>query len=215
MKWLEKHRETFISNWFSINGLAFFIVLCLLYLSSFLIKRMLIIDNIAAFEILQEKGDMWVFDLFFSLQYLTVPIFLLWKFTLTALLLWIGCFMFGYRITYSQLWKLVMIFELIFVVPEFMKIIWFTIFQTDPSYFNFTSYYPLSLVIFFDYENLQKMWLYPLKALNLFEVIYWNLLAAGIFWVSKKKWRISLLIVSSSYVLFFFIWLGFYIMTYK
>lgn len=215
MNWLMSYRDRFMEEWFSINGKAFFVVLCLLYFAAFLIKRMFIIDSIAAFEILQERGEMWLMDLFFGLQYLSVPVFLAWKFTITAFILWTGCFLFGYRVTYAQLWKLVMIMELVFVIPELLKVVWFTLFETDPTYHDYLAYYPLSLMNFFNYHQLADQWHYPLKALNLFEIFYWLLLTAGIFWLSKKKLKISAMIVASSYVLFFFLWLGYYLIVYK
>lgn len=215
MKWLTRNRERFLEDWYSINGIAFFIVLCLLYFATFLIKRMFIIDSIAAFEILQERGEMWIMDLFFGLQYLSVPIFLAWKFTVTAFVLWTGCFLFGYRVTYAQLWKMVMIMELVFIAPELLKVLWFTLVETDPNYHEYVAYYPLSLMNFYDFTALPNRWHYPLKALNIFEFAYWFLLTAGIYWLSKKKLNTSALIVATSYVLFFFIWLGYYLIVYK
>ncbi|MFH6984748.1 hypothetical protein ACHKAR_14930 [Marinoscillum luteum] len=215
MNGLNKYRQRFLDDWYNIDGKAFFFVLCLLYFSAFLIKRMFIIDSIAAFEILQDRGEMWIMDVFFGLQYLSVPIFIAWKFTLTSFLLWVGCFLFGYRVTYAQLWKMVMIMELVFIIPELLKVVWFTVFETDPTYHDFVAYYPLSLINFFNYESLDAMWLYPLKALNLFEILYWGMLVAGIYWLSNKKLKISIFITLSSYVLFFFLWLIYYVIVYK
>lgn len=212
---LKKHRAAFIDNWYSIDGKAYFIVLCLFYFAAFFLKRMFVIDGIAAFEVLQDRGEMWVMNLFFGLQYLTVPLFLAWKFTITAFMLWVGCFLFGYRITYSQLWKMVMIMELVFIIPELLKVFWFTLFETDPSYQDVVAFYPLSLVNFFDYQSLSERWSYPLKALNLFEIGYWLLLVSGVYWLSNKKLKISVYIVLSSYVLFFILWIGYYLMAYR
>ncbi|MFT6866064.1 MAG: hypothetical protein ACJA08_000891 [Cyclobacteriaceae bacterium] len=215
MRWIEKQRASFLMNWYQINSAGLFISVCLLYFAAFMIKRMLIIDEIAAFEILQERGEMWLFDLFFSLQYLVVPFFLAWKFTLTTFLLWVGCFMFGYRLTFAQLWKMVMIFELVFIIAEFLKVIWFTALASDPTYQEYVAFYPLSLINFVDFQSIGAQWLYPLKALNLFELGYWALLIVGIYWLSNKKLRIAAIIVCSSYILFFFVWLGFYLVVYK
>lgn len=215
MRWIEKQREAFLTNWYSVNGVGLFLSICLLYFASFLLKRMLIIDEIAAFEILQDRGEMWIFDLFFGLEYLTVPFFLAWKFSLTTFIIWVGCFMFGYRLTFAQLWKMVMLFELVFIVPEYLKIIWFLIFVADPSYQEFVAFYPLAVIDFFDFQHLNGRWIYPLKALNIFELIYWLLLVSGIYWLSGKKLKISALIVTFSYVLFFFIWLVFYLIVFK
>lgn len=176
---------------------------------------MLIIDHIAAFEILQERGEMWVFDLFFGLTYLSVPIFLAWKFTLSAFVLWVGCFMFGYKITFAQLWKMVTLFELVFVLAELCKLFWFTIIPQDLSFQDYQAFYPLSLMNLVDYESVAARWYYPLKALNVFEILYWLLFIAGIYWISGKKLTISLYLVSSSYILMFIIWLIYYVLVYK
>lgn len=215
MSGLNKFRDRFLEDWYAIDGKAFFFVLCLLYFAAFFIKRMFIIDGIAAFEILTERGEMWLMDLFFGLQYLSVPFFLAWKFTLTSFILWVGCFLFGYRVTYAQLWKMVMIMELVFVVPELLKVVWFTMVETDPSYHDFVAYYPLSLINFFNYELLAPQYIYPLKSINVFEFAYWSLLVAGVYWLSAKKLKISAYIVLSSYGLFYLLWLGYYIITYR
>ncbi len=215
MKVLADYREKFFDDWYQFNSTGFFVVVCLLYFAILLLKRVFIIADIAAFEVLQERGEMWVFDIFLGLQYLSVPFFLAWKFTLTAFLLWVGCFMFGYRIIYSDLWRWVMFSELIFLIPEFLKFLWFFLNPEDPVYQDVVAFYPLSLINLMDYELVDKRFHYPLKALNVFEMAYWFLLMTGIYFLSRKKWRISVYIVSSSYILFFFIWLIFYVIVYK
>lgn len=215
INWLKKNRATFLEDWYGQNSLAFFIIVCLLYFGAYMIKRMFILDGIAAFEILQDRGEVWVMDLIFGLQYLSIPIFLAWKFTIAAFLLWTGCFMFGYRVTYAQLWKMVMVMELIFIVPELLKVIWFTLFVADPSYQDFTAFYPLSLINLVNYESLDPRWIYPLKAVNIFEIVYWGLLIAGVYWLSNKKLKISVLIVTSSYTLFFLLWLVYFLLAYR
>lgn len=204
-----------MDDWYSINPVGLFLVICLLYACTFFIKRVFILNGIAAFEIMQERGEMWIMDLFLNLQYLSIPLFLGWKFTITSFSVWVGCFLYGYRITYAQLWRLVIILELIFIFPELVKILWFTIFQSDPDYQDVVAFYPFSLINFFDYETLNPRWIYPLKALNIFEITYWFGLIAGIYWVSGKSLKIARNIVFSSYVLFFLLWLVYFILAYR
>lgn len=204
-----------MDDWYSMNPVGFFLILCLIYGCMFFIKRLFILNEIAAFEIMQERGEMWIMDLFLNLQYLSIPLFLAWKFTITSFTVWVGCFLFGYRITFAQLWKLIMILELVFIIPEILKIFWFTMFQTDPDYQDVIAFYPLSLINLFDYQSLNPKWLYPLKSLNVFEILYWGLLIAGIYWVSGKKLNQARNIVLSSYVLFFLLWLAYFIMAYR
>ncbi|MFY0607985.1 MAG: sulfate ABC transporter permease [Cyclobacteriaceae bacterium] len=215
MNWFINFRERFLQDWYGINGIVFFILLCLLYFATFMVKKLFILEGIAAFEILEERGEMWVMNLFFGLQNLGVPFFLAWKFTLTSFILWVGCFLFGYRVTYAQLWKMVMIMELIFIIPELLKVVWFTIGQSDPNYHDYIAFYPLSLINLFDYESISTAWHYPLKSINLFEITYWGLLILGVFSLSNKKVKYSALIVTTSYVLTFILWLIYYLIVYK
>ena len=215
MKALANYREKFFEEWYQFNDAVFFIIVCLLYFTILLLKRLLIISDIAAFEVLQERGEMWVFDLFFGLQYLSIPFFLAWKFTMTTFLIWVGCFMFGYKVTFAAMWKWVMFTELIFVVPEFLKLLWFLIAGGDPGYQDVVAFYPLSLMNFVDHTAVDPRFHYPLKALNVFEAFYWFGLVVGVFYLSKKKWIISVYAVFTSYVLFFFLWLVFYVLVYK
>lgn len=187
-----------------------FIILCLVYIGLLFVKRIYIIDTIAAFEVLNERGDIWVFDILYGIQYLSVPIFLLWKFTWTTLTLWIGCFMFGYRLHFNQLWKMVMLAEMVFFLPEIAKILYYTIFYSDPNYQDYVAFYPFSIINLVDYQEIATRYHYPLKALNIFEVLYWPVLIIGIYFIGGKKLKNSAYIVLSTYVLFFFIWLIFY-----
>ena len=192
-----------------------YLIICLVYFALLFVKRIFIIDTIAAFEVLNERGDIWIFDIIYNIQYLSVPIFLTWKWTWTSLTLWIGCFMFGYRIHFNQLWKIVMLAELVFFLPEILKVVWYSFFYNDPNYYDYLAFYPFSIINLVDYTQIAPKWLYPLKALNLFELLYWPVLALGIYFLSGKKLKISAYIVLTTYVLFFFVWLGFYVLVYE
>ena len=211
---LIKYRKKFLEDWFDFNGLGMFFILCLVYFALLFVKKVFIIDSIAAFEILNERGDMWVFDIIYNIQYLSIPIFLTWKFVWTTLFLWIGCFMFGYRLHFNKLYKLVMLLEIFFFLPEILKIIWFTLFFSDPDYNDYMAFYPFSLINLVDYTQIEPNWHYPLKSLNIFEILYWPLMILGVYFLSGKSLKISTYIVSSSYILFFLIWLIFYIIVY-
>lgn len=208
------YRKKFLEDWFDFNGVGMFIIISLTYIALLFVKRIFIIDSIAAFEVLNERGDIWVFDLIYGIQYLSVPVFLAWKWTWTTLILWIGCFMFGYRIHFNQLWKLVMLLEIFFFLPEIAKVLWFTVFYTDPNYNDYMAFYPFSLINLVDYTQIAPKWHYPLKAVNIFELIYWPILVFSIYFISGKKLKISAYIVASTYVLFFFLWLLFYLAVY-
>lgn len=200
---------------YDTNTWAFFLMLCLATLTLLVVKKTFVENETTAFEILDQRGEMGMLHAVNTLQYLTIPVVYLFKFTIISFTIWMGCFMFGYRITYPETWKVVMISEAIFLIPEFLKICWFLFVFGDFNIFDIRAFYPFSLINLFDTESLSARAFYPLKALNIFEVAYWFILVHGIHTVAQKKKSIAYAIVFSSYVLFFILWLGFYAMIYK
>ena len=180
-----------------------------------LIKKNFIESGTAAFEVLDSRGQMGIFQLFNTLQYISIPLFYLWKFTIIAFLLWMGSFAFGYKIPFRKCWQVAMIAETIFFIPELMKLGHFMFGPDDPNLFDIKAYYPLSLINLYDYTQLDPRYLYPLKSLNIFEVIYWGLLVYGLHLAAKKDFWVAFGSILSSYVLIYFLWLWFYVSVYK
>ncbi len=199
----------------AIDKRLFFVFLCLITFLLLYLKKSFIESQIAAFEILEQRGQMGFYHFINALQYFSIPIVYLYKFTVIAFILWVGCFMFGYKVFYSKLWQLVMFAECIFFGAELLKIGWFVFIETDPEIWDVKAFYPLSLINLFDYREVPDAWHYPLKAINIFEVLYWAILVYGIQFLSRKRFDISLYIVLSSYVLWFFLWLIFFVLIYK
>src|SRR5688572_19518877 len=194
-------------SFFAADKRLLFILLCLVTLLLLYLKISLIENETAAFEFLQDRPEGMVLRLISTIKFLSIPLVYLWKFTVIAFVIWVGCFMYGYRVTYWQCWGVVIGAEFIFLVPEILKILWFMVIDTDPNYDDIRAFYPLSLIHFFDYEALDKRWAYPLRALNVFEVIYWFLLAEGIHHYARKRKKTVWLIVACSYILIFVLWL--------
>jgi hypothetical protein len=204
-----------ISDLLEIKKIHFFLLLCLLTFLLLFIKKNFIEYEITAFQILDERGQMGLFKALSALQYLSVPIIYLVKFTFIGFFIWVGCFGFGYRVTYSECWHIVMVSEIIFVLPEIIRIFWFLFFETDPNFAQVRAFYPLSLMNFFDHETLTDKWHYPMKSLNLFEIVYWLFLIAGIYVKSQKVYRQSVIIGLFGYIIPFIFWLWYYTIIYK
>ncbi|HRK52385.1 MAG TPA: hypothetical protein PK185_00600 [Cyclobacteriaceae bacterium] len=192
-----------------------FLLLCLLTFLLLFTKKTFIESETAVFEFLQDRPEGSFLQIFTTIQYLTIPLVYLWKFTIISFVIWVGCFMFGYKVTYSNCWSIVLISEFIFIIPELIKIIWFMFIDTDPNYNTVLNFYPLAAINLFDVEQLQKRFVYPLKALNLFEVVYWVALVYGVQAFAKKNRTTAVFIVASSYVLLFLLWLVFYSIVYN
>ena len=198
-----------------IDKRIYFLFLCLITFLVLLIKKGYIENETAAFEVLQSRGQMGIFNAINAFQYLTIPIIYLWKFTLIGFLLWMGSFAFGYKIVFKKCFQIAMIAETVFIIPELIKIVHFFVVETDPNLFDVRAYFPLSLMSLADYEMLEPKWHYPFKAINLFEVVYWGLLIVGVHMAAKKRPDIAFWIVFSSYIFFFFLWIWFYVNVYK
>ena len=200
---------------FATDKKLLFVLLCLSTLFLLYVKKSFIENETAAFEFLQDRPEGMVLQIISTLQFISIPLVYLWKFTVIAFVIWVGCFMYGYRVTYWQCWGVVIGAEFIFLIPEVLKILYFFVIETDPSYWDIGSFYPFSLMHFFDYYAIDKKWAYPLRALNLFEIGYWFLLVSGIHHYARKSKKYVWYIVASSYILIFFLWLWFYVIVYK
>ncbi len=210
---MQTHAES--SSLFATEKKTAFLLLCLASFLLLYMKKAFIENETAAFEFLQDRPEGGLLQLISAIQFLSIPLVYLWKFTVIAFLLWVGSFLFGYRITYSQCYGLAIVSEFIFLVPELLKIVWFLFIRTDPNLHDIRAFYPFSLMHFFDYYDIGKQYVYPLKALNLFEVVYWVSLTNGIHYYARKEKKIAWIIVFSSYVPDFLLWLLFYIVVYK
>ncbi|MDZ4715350.1 MAG: hypothetical protein SH819_07755 [Cytophagales bacterium] len=191
-----------------------FLLLCLSTLALLFIKKSMIENETAAFEFMADQPEGSVLYIRSTLQYLSIPLIYLWKFTALGLVLWMGCFLFGYRVLYSQCWGIVLVAEFVFLIPELIKITWFLGIQTDPTYYDIQAFYPLSLMHFFDYQELPARFAYPSKALNLFEPIYWLVLTLGIRHYAKRGMKPAWTIVLTFYLPVFLLWLVFYMIVY-
>jgi hypothetical protein len=200
---------------FSAGKKLTFLFLCLATFMLLYVKVAFIEFETAAFEFLADEPEGGVLRVISGLKFVAVPLIYLWKFTVIGFVIWVGCFMFGYRVTFSQCWSIVIVAEFTFLVAELFKILWFFFFDTDPTYDDIRGFYPFSLMNFYDYQELEKRYAYPLRALNLFEIVYWFVLVQGVHHFARKQKSIAWFIVLSSYVLIFFLWLWFYIVVYK
>lgn len=193
----------------------FFFILVLFFVIIRYITNDLILQSIPGYEKLDEEGTFMIFHIFNALNYLWTPFALLWKFTLTAFLIWTGAFAFGYKISFKKLWQYVMVAEVIFILPELFKMIYFIQSSDIVSFLEIRDFYPLSLFSMLDVDSIPIKYHYPLRAINLFELIYIYFLTVGFHYLTKRSISTSFFVILFSYVLFFLLWLGFYIVVYK
>ncbi|MFZ9504976.1 MAG: hypothetical protein ACO263_10430 [Cyclobacteriaceae bacterium] len=192
-----------------------FLLVCLVALLLLFVKKSFIEDETAAFEFLSGTPEGSILTLRSTLQYISIPLVYGWKILVLSFVVWVGCFSFGYRVTYSQCWQIVTAAEFAIFVPEVVKIVWFMAVETDPVFYRINAFYPLSAMGFFDYTQVPDRYHYPLKSLNLFELLYGYMLVTGIMHFTKKGFREAVTVVLMTYLPIFLLWLGFYMIVYK
>lgn len=199
---------------YSYSKRQLFLLICLVTLALLYVKKSMIENETAAFEFLADQPAGSALYLRSALQYFSIPFIYAWKFTSLGFVVWVGCFLFGYRVTYSQCWKIVMVGEFVFMIPELIKIAWFFVVVKDPNIYEIRAFYPLSIMNLLDFQTLDPAFSYPSKALNLFEPLYWYLLVLGITHYTRKETRPAWIIVLGFYVPVFLLWLLFYCIVY-
>jgi len=195
------------------NMYLFFAVICVLYILILFIQQNFIIDQIPALQFAQ-GSEMLILKLIAGLKILGVPVMYIIKFSVVGFILWTGCFMWGYKVSYTKCWQITMIAELVFFVPALLKTLWFILVQPDTNYFEFQAFYPLSLMSFFDYDTVQEKYIYVNQSINIFEIAYWIVLTYGVDFAARKKKSIANAIVFTTYVPLFLFWLWFYAAVY-
>lgn len=140
-------------------------------------------------------------------RYLIMPIILFIKLCLIAGILDIGCFFFEKEIKYNQLFHLVVKAEFVFLGVIVFKTGWFFFFEQNYTLEDLQYFYPLSLINLVDYREYKTWFIYPLQIINLFEIVYWFVLANLLGKSLKFSTEKSLTIIASSYGIGLLIWI--------
>ncbi|OPC20572.1 hypothetical protein BAX95_09370 [Elizabethkingia meningoseptica] len=114
------------------------------------------------------------------------------------------------KITYGDFIKLAITAETVFVVAGFFKFANFYWLNTDYSIRDVQTYYPLSLLNFKETISTEKWLVYPLQLINTFELLYWGILAYGIWKYADEKitFQKSFGAVAITYGVGLFFWCG-------
>jgi hypothetical protein len=145
------------------------------------------------------------------LSYCLIPIIYFFKFSIVTLALYIGFFFSNRETKLSHLFKSVLLSEFIFLFVPIIKVIWFLSQNNSYDLKDLQSYYPLSALLLFDLSTLDAWQIYPLQLFNVFELIYWLLLANCLKYFFDISLTQGMKIVLNSYVLGLFLWIFFVI----
>jgi hypothetical protein len=112
-----------------------------------------------------------------------------------------------YKISFGVIFRIVIASEIIFVLAGFIKFIWFYFLTSNYDLNDVNFFYPLSLTNLFNVSEVNKIWVFPLQSVNLFQVSYIILLAIGINKAGQIEKSDSEKVVIFSYTPAFLFWI--------
>ena len=113
-------------------------------------------------------------------------------------------------VQFRDILTVVLIAEFVFVIAGFYKFFNFYLIDTDYTLETLQTYYPLSLINYKEAISTEKWLAYPLQLANVFELMYWGVLAWGIWQLADKKisYQRSLGYVALTYGVGLLFWVG-------
>ncbi len=182
------------------------------------LSNLLLIDEVVFYNTFSEQLT-WErsLRLFENLQniswvgYVFVPVILFVKFSLISLLIYSGVFLFNLHqeITLDRIFRVVTASEIIIIFASLLKFLWFLFFAGNYTLNDLNFFYPLSLINLFSLTEVNRMWVFPLQIVNIFQMLYILSLSAGMYRVSSVRRADTEKIVLTTYIPALVIWVAF------
>ena len=112
------------------------------------------------------------------------------------------------KLSFAQILKVIVIAEFIFFIPALIKAMWFGFIAPANDYLEIRSFHPFSLLSVIGSDNVNDWMIYPLRTINLFEIIYVYAIIIGIHQVSNLKLASLTKPIILSYSLMLFMWIS-------
>jgi len=146
-----------------------------------------------------------VYDKIKSVIYGYAIFYLFIKVMVISVILATGLYFFEIEVPFRKLLRLVILCEFLFLLPAAAKICWFWQERRIVDLVTWQNFYFLSAAMLT--PDIKPAFLLPLQTINVFEVSYWFLLAAGIAKIAGLKFGKALKVVCLSYIPALFIWI--------
>lgn len=177
-------------QYFRVKKLYLFIAIVIanmlmMWLSKFTLVNETIFYNTYSEQLSYDRS----MELFESLNkyswigYVFIPIALFIKFSLVSIVVYIGIFFCDLHegVSFRNIFGVVVASEIVFLIASLLKSLWFCFFAGNYDLNDLNFFYPLSLSNFFSQSEVDKIWIFPLQVLNLFQLIYILSLSFGLY----------------------------------
>ncbi|MBD1395150.1 hypothetical protein [Mucilaginibacter glaciei] len=152
------------------------------------------------------EQELRVYDMIQKWIYLSAVTYLLSRILIVTLILYTALYLSEVSVSFKNVLGTVILAEYIFLIPAVFKFFHFYLAGSDFTLQAWHLYYPLSAMQLVG--SVPADWHYSLQTLNLFEVLYWFLLAAGIRRIAGLSYDESLKVVVKSYLPALLIWVS-------
>jgi len=156
----------------------------IMWLSKYILINDIVFYNTFSEQISYERSNALFENLmkYSWIGYVAMPFIFLVRFGLISIITYTGIFLCDLHeaISYKKVFGVVIASEIVFFLASLFKLLWFCFFAGNYDLNDLNFFYPLSLINLFNQAELDKMWIFPLQSLNLFQIIYVLSLAYGI-----------------------------------
>jgi hypothetical protein len=208
-QWILKNR--------GFNPSLFFLILCLGKALLIFLQEEVLGYRADFFVDISSLGDeeasamisfMW--QLKILLGYLSIPIYYALKFSVVGLILWLGAFGFGYKIGFKFLFRLAMTSQIVFFIPDVVKILFFGLVSQEYGIDDFNTFQPLSLVGYLDVKDHSALMINFSEWFSISQFLYLLLLVIGIRLKYRREFNDAFYLVALSFLPASLFWVFFY-----
>ena len=132
------------------------------------------------------------------LSYAFIPVSVMVRVGFTALCVLIGAVLVEYDLTFARAFKVALVADVAFVAAAYVKTGWLAATHVE-TVTQAASFAPLSLLSLVGSQGLSAWMLYPLQLANVFELLYWIILALLLRAALQRSFGSMLRFVAASY----------------
>ncbi len=200
-------------EYFSLNAWVLFAFSCVSYALVLHIQQKYVLTEQVYYNTLGEQLTIERIDAFIDkqntwtwLRYFFIPVTLLFQTFLVSICLATGAILLDYKLKFSAIFAMVVKAAVIYAVGKlvYMMVVQFMDIQTIEDLIRADVFSLLGWV------GKIPTWLYyPLSVVNVFEIVFWLLLAGGMSYLLQKHWTRMVGFVAATYGVGLLVWVLF------
>lgn len=140
------------------------------------------------------------------LSYVLLPMLIFFKILFVVICFSIGGLFLKTETSFKKFFGIATTAEFVFLIPSVIKLLWFSFVKTNHTLQDLQLFSPLSAINLFNPTELDPWFVYPIQLLNVFELLYWLLLAYQLKPVLNENFSGSLGFAGRTYGVGLVIW---------